>query len=102
MWPGKPDLSFKGLITGLKGQILGMRGLILGLGRQWTDGCTKVLLCSTGLCPLRGCCPVSPHSISQSCKAGQLVSHFAPARPVLSCLYSIKDSNIYLFIYLTK
>ena len=36
-------------------------------------GQTKVPLCSTGLCPLRGRCPASPHSNSQSLKAGQRV-----------------------------
>ena len=30
--------------------------------------------CSTGLRPLRGRCPASSHSNSQSCKAGQQVS----------------------------
>ena len=39
-----------------------------------TDGWTKVPLCSTGLRPLRGRCPASSHSNSQSCKAGQRVS----------------------------
>ena len=34
----------------------------------------KAPLCSTGLCPLRGRCPASSHSISQSHKAGQRVS----------------------------
>ena len=33
----------------------------------------KVPLCSTGLRPLRGRCPASPHSNSQSCRAGQRV-----------------------------
>ena len=38
------------------------------------QGRTKVPLCSAGLCPLRGRCPASPHSNSQSGKAGQRVS----------------------------
>ena len=37
-------------------------------------GRTKVPLCSTGLRPLWGRCPASPHSNSQSRKAGQWVS----------------------------
>ena len=37
-------------------------------------GRTKVPLCSTGLRPLRGRCPASPHCNSQSSKAGQRVS----------------------------
>merc|ERR1712115_141540 len=37
-------------------------------------GRTKVPLCSTGLRPLWGRCPASPHSNSQSLKAGQRVS----------------------------
>ena len=38
------------------------------------DKRTKVFLCSTGLCPLRGRCPAPPHSNSQSLKGGQRVS----------------------------
>ena len=38
------------------------------------DGPTKVPLCSTGLCALRGLCPAYSYSDSQSCKAGQWVS----------------------------
>merc|ERR1711895_286613 len=42
--------------------------------KAFQAGRTKVPLCSTGLQPLRGRCPASPHSDSQPCKAGQRVS----------------------------
>ena len=76
--PSPPGL--RGQIQGLRGQISGLRGP--GGADGWTDGRTdgrtnartKVPLCSTGLRPLRGRCPASSHSNSQSCKAGQRVS----------------------------
>ena len=59
-----------------------------------TNGRMKVPLCSTGLRPLRGRCPASPHSNSQSLKAGQRVS-LTTYCPWATCFFMIS------FFYLT-
>ena len=59
-------------------------------------GRMKVPLCSTGLCPLRGRCPASPHSNSQSLKAGQRASltTYCPWATCCSFVYSFVCSFI--------
>ena len=50
--------------------------------RQESDGQTnkqtKVLLCSTGLCPLRGHCSAFPYSNSESCRAWVSLTTYCP------------------------
>ena len=54
-------------------------------------GRTKVPVCSTGLRPLWGRCPASPHSNSQSLKAGQRVSltTYCPWATCLACFWPV-------------
>ena len=49
---------------------------------EQNDGQMMVPLCSTGLCPLWGCCPASSHSNLQSCNAGRWVSLTTYSPPV--------------------
>ena len=57
-------------------------------------GRTKVPLCSTGLRPLRGRCPASPHSNSQSLKAGQQVS-LTTYCPWATCSLSLSSPSFH-------
>ena len=47
--------------------------LIIASQKHFQTGRKKVPLCSTGLRLLWGRCPATPHTKSQSCKAGQQV-----------------------------
>ena len=62
-----------------------------------TDGRTKVPLCSTGLRPLRGRCPASSHSNSQSCKAGQRVS-LTTYCPWATCCFFCWQVSVLVFL----
>ena len=67
-----------------------------GRTNGWTGRQTKVPLCSTGHCPLRGRCPASPHSNSQSGKAGQRVSltTYCPWATCYSLKFELQTSDL--------
>ena len=61
--------------------------LIIASPQHFQAGRTKVPLCSTGLRPLRGRCPATFHTNSQSCKAGQRES-LTTYCPWATCYFS--------------
>ena len=68
--------GLKSCLSGLKSSLSSLKSKFSGSASQplLEAGKNKFPLCSTGHRPLRGRCPASPHSNSQSLKAGQRVS----------------------------